>query len=93
MNISLDYDETYSADPLTWRRVVRTLMDAGHNVRVVTMRHQHEISTICPLLRSMVEVIPTGRKAKRPFCEALGIQIDIWIDDSPHWVDNDIPHS
>lgn len=91
MIVALDYDETYTRDPMTWRRVVRTLKDAGHTVHVVTMRHEHEVSSICPLLRSMVSIIPTGRQAKRPHCEKMGIMIDIWIDDSPHWVDNSIP--
>lgn len=32
------------------------------------------------------EVVATGRKAKKPFCEQEGIIIDIWIDDNPEAV-------
>jgi len=58
---------------------------AGHEVIIVTMRHEHE-----PVdMRMDCMVYYTCRKAKRPFMQSLGIKIDVWIDDNPHWIDQD----
>jgi hypothetical protein len=35
----------------------------------------------------------TSRKAKQPYMFAQGISIDIWIDDTPYFVNNHAAHS
>ena len=83
MLIALDYDKTYTLDPIFWDCVVASAISAGHRVVCVTMRHPFESITMpCP-------VIYTRRKAKHPHMRDLGINVDVWIDDSPHWIMQD----
>lgn len=89
MIISIDYDETYTKDKECFLEIVRTFKKAGHTVYCVTMRRPHEISTMCKRLLGLVEVKFTDGKAKKPFMQAQGINVDVWIDDSPHWVVQD----
>lgn len=42
MNIALDYDGTYTADPDMWLRFVEEAQAAGHKVFIVTMRYESE---------------------------------------------------
>jgi hypothetical protein len=89
MNIALDHDGTYTVDPAAWLVFVQMMRLAGHKVYVVTMRYESECTQrhhFDQRLRTLCEVVATGRKAKRPACEALGIVIDVWIDDRPETV-------
>lgn len=88
MLIALDFDETYTADPLLFTAFVAMAQKAGHSVVVATMRHEEEGSDV----RSELGWLPiyfTGRKAKRPFLAAAGVHPDIWIDDNPAWIVQD----
>lgn len=88
MKIGLDYDGTASLDHTFWKAFIYTARSAGHEVFLVTMRREDEpidwnFQQHCGL------VYYTSRKAKKPFMERQGIQIDVWIDDQPHWVNQD----
>lgn len=83
MRLSLDYDKTYTLDPPMWDRFIAMAAGAGHEVVCITMRRPDEaIIMPCP-------IIYTSRQAKQPFMEAKGVRVDVWIDDSPHWLLND----
>lgn len=83
MLISLDYDKTYTRDPALWDAFIASAEAARHQVICLTMRHPHErISMPCP-------VIYTKRMAKKPYAEALGLSVDVWIDDTPGWIFTD----
>lgn len=86
--ISLDYDKTYSLAPEFWLNVIKT---APHNFKFycVTMRWEGEAESMDPRLKDLIEIIFTARQAKRPFCDKLGISIDIWIDDAPEAITTD----
>ena len=79
MFIALDYDKTYTADPILWDGFIKFAKDRGHAVKIVSMRYPSE-----PIESAPVEVLYTSRKAK-----ASCVQADIWIDDSPQWVYQD----
>ena len=79
MKIALDYDKTYTADPVLWGAFIATASARGHDVKIVTMRRPDE-----RVLDAPAEVVYTSRKAKSSVYSA-----DIWIDDSPHWVHQD----
>ena len=85
MKIALDYDFTYTLDSEFWNDFIANAKKYGHEVICVTMRYGKEEDVVDMPIR----VIYTGRKAKRPFLEAMNIRIDIWIDDSPDWIIND----
>jgi hypothetical protein len=92
MNISLDYDQTYTRAPAIWDNFITLLKQGGHNVYVVTMRYDKPIEAdeVKDALASKVDGIYfTGRKAKSKFMFERGISIDVWVDDMPFFVDND----
>ena len=90
MNISLDYDNTYTRDPVMWDAIVDMMKRYGHKVYVVTMRTPDEGAEVQQYLGDKVEsIIYTSRKAKQDYVFDLHISIDIWIDDMPWFILND----
>ena len=87
MNISLDYDNTYTRDPIFWDLVVSSAKRHGHKVYVVTMRTPEEGEEVRRYLQDKVEMIVfTSRRAKKDYCSNLMISIDVWIDDMPLFI-------
>lgn len=88
MNIALDFDNTFSADPAFWRGFILTAREAGHDVRIVTTRDDRFDRT-APLieLESFVEVIYTRGVAKRHLLtsdpDASAFKPHVYIDDKP----------
>lgn len=83
MLIALDYDGTYTVDPALWDRFVADARLRRHEVHVVTMRSASEpVRLGCHVDR----VHYTDRKAKRPFMQALGLKVQVWIDDMPDFI-------
>jgi hypothetical protein len=95
MNFGLDYDGTASEDINLWIMFIMLAKVNGHKVYLVTMRYESEINdpnfpnkAIPDHLLSKVDgVICTNRQAKRKAVEALGIRINVWIDDHPRAVE------
>ena len=89
MIIALDYDGTYSRDPMLWDRFIRDCKASGHLIILATMRYENGIEDV-ELKRIFepmeVRLIFTGRKAKESFLADLGIFPKIWIDDNPSTV-------
>lgn len=89
MNISLDFDDTYTRDPEAWNRVVAILRGAGHKVYCVTMRTPEEGALVRQHLEGRVdEIYYTSRFGKQKYMFDRGIDIHVWIDDSPNWILN-----
>jgi len=90
MNLSLDYDNTYTRDPVFWDTFIESCNAHGHIVYCVTMRTPAEgVSVIEDLQSKVKEIIFTSRKNKHDVCFAKGISIDVWIDDIPFFVNHD----
>ncbi len=84
MNIAIDYDDTYTRDPLMWVNIIAFFKRRGHMVYCVTSRSYHASSPVIIDLGNKVdEIYYTNGKAKQPFMFAQGIRIDVWIDDNP----------
>ncbi len=82
MRLALDFDATYTLDPCFWDDFIGTAATYGHEVILATYRH--EIHDAHPLIDDLdIPVYFTDGKAKKPFLEALGITVDVWIDDRP----------
>ena len=83
MRIALDYDGSYTADPALWDAFIASARLRGHEVHLVTMRAESE-----PVrLGAHVDRIHyTDRKAKRPYMEARGLPVQVWIDDMPDFI-------
>lgn len=89
MRIALDYDDTYTRAPSFWTAFLSLCREAGHDVRVVTIRDERYDRT-APLatLEGVVPVIYTRGVAKRWFCTHFtdGFMPDVWIDDRPETI-------
>jgi hypothetical protein len=88
MNISVDFDDTYTRDPAMWDSFIKLAQANGHTVYCVTMRGPWDMDRI-EVVDSIGKLIGkdncifTAGKAKGKFCFDLGICIDVWIDDMP----------
>lgn len=89
MKIALDYDDTYTKDPILWNVFIRDAERRGHEVRIVTARSPIEdrIDDVG------IPVIYCDGIAKRFYCvwfanDRKGWIPDIWIDDKPQSVDH-----
>jgi len=98
INIGLDYDGTFTADPNLWLRFILDAQAAGHEVHVVTMRYPSETANADPEAKNYFDprlralgcrVHATSRGAKKPYMLQHGINIHVWIDDNPKAVDLD----
>ncbi len=90
MILSLDYDDTYTRDPLFWNWVAEKAMERGHEVWCVSARHDvhmdHARHTIGRVIGAD-RCLGTNGKAKRDtLFKEKGVYADIWIDDMPETV-------
>jgi hypothetical protein len=92
MNISLDYDETYTRDPVAWDEFIVLMKARGHTVYCVTLRSPklHESLEVMSDLNGKVDAIFfTNRTAKRSFMSNQGLWVDVWVDDMPIFIERD----
>jgi len=82
MNVALDYDETYTLDPLVWDKIIKLLINEGHHVYCVTKRYESIADDIKLALDIPIIFVAKG-VAKLQAVRLKGIKIDIWIDDKP----------
>ena len=91
MIFGLDFDGTVTGDLTLFTLFVMNAKKRGHKVYLVTMRYESErYIGGHPIPDSFAEltdgVFFTGRKAKGPFMQAKGIDVDVWLDDNPQAV-------
>lgn len=83
MKIALDYDGTYDQDPALWQVFIRLSKKRGHDIRVVT--HRHETLDQIDINDFDIPIIYTDGVAKKWYCEhrePFWVP-DVWIDDKP----------
>ena len=84
MNLSLDYDDTYTRDPKLWNHFVVLARAAGHKVYVVTLRRPDEGGPVKEALENKVDgIFFCSYAAKSKYMYEQGINIHVWIDDMP----------
>jgi hypothetical protein len=87
VNISLDWDHCYTRDPQAWNDFIDVMQQHGHNIYVVTMRHENAGRLVKEALANKVEgIFFTNCQAKKDFMVERGIHIDVWIDDQPYFI-------
>ena len=91
--VALDYHNTYSADPKFWDTFIYMCWMRKWDVYCVShATDPKEIEDLYDSIGKVIgkdNVIMTDGKAKKPFVEKLGIDIDIWIDNNPiHIIDD-----
>lgn len=89
MNIALDFDDTFTADPELWADFVNVAKGRGHIIYCVTAR-RNTAENIAEITAQFTEymidipIIFSNLKSKLQTVQEYGIRIDIWIDDAPY---------
>lgn len=90
MMLALDYDDTYTRDPIFWDEVIKLATQRGHSIICVTARNERYRQEVADDLGSKVEaIICTNGRAKHGAAYEAGFMPSVWIDDSPQWVHTD----
>lgn len=89
MQIGVDFDGTFAADPETFRKVVKTFQDAGHVCVLITNRGKEWGAEVEELVDNLMPIVFAGTSTKRWAAVRAGYDIDVWIDDNPQWVDEE----
>ena len=86
MNISLDYDETYTRDPEFWNQFIQLAKTAGHKIYCITLRSPQQSQEVYESIGEVIgkdNCIFTSMITKKSFAWSKKIRIDVWIDDMP----------
>ena len=93
MIIGLDYDETYTRDPLMWNWFCEQAIERGHTVWCVSARsprHMDEVRQTLGLVIGAERCVGSDGAAKSPFMwQTHDVMVDVWIDDCPAGVETD----
>jgi hypothetical protein len=87
MKVALDYDETFTKNPVLFRRLLRVILnDKSIEVKFVTWRHfTAEGNAVLESVASDlgIGIIYCAGRQKQLVCDTLGWKPDIWVDDNP----------
>jgi HK97 family phage portal protein len=91
MTISIDFDRTFSADPQLWGEFARKSVADGNTVVMISRRPEEDreevISSLGDYAESFSQVLLVGGDTlKADAAEAAGIDVDVWVDDSPQTI-------
>jgi hypothetical protein len=83
--VSIDFDDTFTADPVAWTAIIKLLQDASHTVVCVTGRDNTPISVnqITHALPEGIPIVFAGSDPKNDAAIREGFNVDVWIDDRP----------
>jgi hypothetical protein len=85
--IAIDYDNVISLNVEAWQQIIDIFTTFGSIVYIVTYRHSTQFKDMNLDIKNVKDVIFTNAVAKKKYCkEIAGIEIDIWIDDSPETI-------
>ena len=93
MTISIDFDETFSKDPVMWGEFAMKSESEGNTIVMISRRpdtvaNQKEIAdTIGIHLHAFSKIMLIGEgMQKADAAAAAGISVDVWIDDAPETI-------
>lgn len=81
--VAIDYDDTYTLAPSLWNGLIGIMHSYGWKIVIVTYRHSTQFQDMIKDIPHISDTIFTGGIAKQTYCENIGLNIDVWIDDSP----------
>ena len=85
MTFGIDYDGVWSSAPDLWRAIGRLMLDAGHEVVMITARPELSVGAmgVRQSVDGLIPVLFTAGDAKAPAAESAGYSVDVWVDDHP----------
>ncbi len=91
LTFAIDFDDTFSADPKLWREFVKiaTGRRYGHICILVTNRPEDMGNDVRAEVGNLMPIVFAGVWSKRSAAWRAGYFVNIWIDDSPEYVDLD----
>ena len=89
--ISLDYDQTFTAAPGLWRSFIADATSRGTRVACITRRddnekNREELRLAFDGLDLSAIILAGPDRQKRQAAAEAGLEVDIWIDDSPETI-------
>ena len=88
--IAIDYHGTYSRDPEGFAALAVLMKSRGHRCILVTGiedKGDYYAKEVRQAIGDTMQIIFTAGAWKRRFVAAMGIHVDIWIEDTPEGVD------
>lgn len=85
MIVAIDFDDTFTADPVAWTKAIEVLQNFGHQVLCVSARRntiEHR-EVLAEALPSGVRIYLSYDMPKREFMRKYKIEVNVWIDDMP----------
>ena len=91
MTISIDFDRTFAADPQLWGEFARKSVAEGNTVVMISRRPEEDRATVMETLgdyaSAFSQVLLVGSDTmKGDAAQAAGIEVDVWVDDSPQTI-------
>jgi hypothetical protein len=88
MHFGLDFDDTITADDMLWDILIPLIIKAGHQITIVTIRAAGSLNDDINQYAEKhgLPVVFTHGCQKSMLTKAMGIHIDVWIDDSPLFI-------
>jgi HK97 family phage portal protein len=92
MTISIDFDRTFAADPQLWGEFARTSQAEGNTVVMVSRRpdtpddRQTVTDALGDYADAFSQVLLVGDQMKDEAAQAAGVNVDVWVDDSPQFI-------
>lgn len=83
MIISLDYDDTYTNDPVFWNQFIGLAKAYGHEVICVTSRRD-TMDNRADMEIPVEKILFAYDAPKKDYANWQGVKVDVWIDDNPH---------
>lgn len=89
LTIAIDYDDTFTADPLLWSGFINLAKSLGHKLVMITARRDTEenidqINADLDHWNCQMPVFFSNLGSKIELAKKRGLNIDIWIDDNIH---------
>ncbi len=98
----IDFDDTFSADPVFFHSFLDLIEKSGHKAIIVTNRKKPlfgdssvmEGIDLQEVTKNRIPVVfaNSSSKTKRKAAFDEGFKVDIWIDNNPYWIDCDKPY-
>lgn len=92
MTVSIDFDRTFSADPQMWGEFAKQATADGNTVVMISRRpdtpedRQTVTETLGEYSAAFSQVLLIGDTLKDEAAKAAGIDVDVWVDDSPQFI-------
>ena len=91
MTVSIDFDRTFSADPQMWGEFAKQAVADGNTVVMISRRPESDREEVIASLGDYAEsfsqvLLVGGDTLKADAADAAGINVDVWVDDSPQTI-------